>query len=150
MLDTRASFHMTPHRSWFTSYRECDGGKVFMGNGFACNVVAVGMVRIRMFDGVKRTLIDVRHVPDLKQNLISLGVLEAKGCKYTGIDSALKVSKGAQVIMKAQRLGNLYKLIGSTSKSEAAVDVADCTSACVWHVGHGHRSGQGRKAETRG
>ncbi|MGV8000531.1 hypothetical protein PJP08_29445, partial [Mycobacterium kansasii] len=66
-----------------------------MGNGFACNVVAVGSVRIKMFDGVERTLTDVRHVPDLKLNLISLGVLEAKGCKYTGIDGALKVSKGA-------------------------------------------------------
>ncbi|MGV8065578.1 hypothetical protein PJP13_29545, partial [Mycobacterium kansasii] len=26
VLDTGASFHMTAHRSWFTSYKECDGG----------------------------------------------------------------------------------------------------------------------------
>ncbi|MGV7988734.1 hypothetical protein PJP10_30605 [Mycobacterium kansasii] len=78
MLDTGASFHMTPHWNWFTSYGECDGGHVFMSNDFTCNVVAAGTVCIRMFDGVERTLTDVRHVPDLKHNLISLGVLEAK------------------------------------------------------------------------
>ena len=85
-----------------------------------------------------------------KLNLISLGVLEAKGCKYTGSDGALKVSKGAWVVMKAQRLNHVYRLIGSTSKGGAMVDVADSTSARVWHIGHGHMSGQGRKAETRG
>ncbi|GJV22163.1 probable serine/threonine-protein phosphatase 2A regulatory subunit B'' subunit TON2 [Tanacetum coccineum] len=36
-----------------------------------------------MHDGVVRTLTDVRHVPDLKKNLISLGVFDSKGFKYT-------------------------------------------------------------------
>ena len=32
-----------------------------------------------MYDGVVRTLGDVRHVPNLKRNLISLSTLDYKG-----------------------------------------------------------------------
>ena len=44
----------------------------------------------------------------------------------------------------------LPSIRGSTSKGGATVDVADSTSARVWHAGHGHMSGHVRKAETRG
>ena len=54
-----------------------------------------------MFDGVIRTLTDVRHVPELKKNLISLKVLDSCGHKFTGFDGTLKISKGALVVMKA-------------------------------------------------
>ena len=38
-----------------------------MGNNITCKVVGIGTVRIKMYDGVVRTLSDVRHVPDLKK-----------------------------------------------------------------------------------
>ncbi|GKC05160.1 transposable element, partial [Tanacetum coccineum] len=50
-----------------------------------------------------RTLTDVCHVPDLKKNLISLGVLDSKGFKYTGENGVLRVLKGALVVMKATK-----------------------------------------------
>ena len=36
-------------------------------------------VRIKMFDVIVRELKDVRYVPQLKRNLISVGALEALG-----------------------------------------------------------------------
>ena len=36
-----------------------------------------------MFDGVIRTLTNVRHVPMLKKKLISLGVLDSCGHTFT-------------------------------------------------------------------
>ena len=60
-----------------------------------------------MFDGVIRTPTDVIHVPELKKKLISLGVFDACGHKFTGFDGILKVSKGALVVMKAQRTQNI-------------------------------------------
>ena len=39
----------------------------------------VGTIRIRMFDGIVRELKGVRYVPQLKRNLIFVGILEA--CK---------------------------------------------------------------------
>ena len=46
-----------------------------------------------MFDRVVHTLGDVKHVPDLKRNLISLSSLDAKGYKYIGEGGVLKISK---------------------------------------------------------
>jgi hypothetical protein len=39
----------------------------------------IGSIRIRMSDGIVRELMDVRYVPELKSNLISLGVLDSCG-----------------------------------------------------------------------
>ena len=74
-----------------------------------------------MFDGVVCTLGDVKHVPDLKRNLISLSTLDSKGYKYTGEGEVLKIGKGALVMMKGQqRSARLYVLQGSTVTGEAA------------------------------
>ena len=41
---------------------------------------------MKMFDGMVRTLTDVRYVPDLKKNLISLGTFDK-----SGVESLVKV-----------------------------------------------------------
>jgi hypothetical protein len=43
-----------------------------MINGAHCKIIGIGNIRVKMFDGVVRTLCDVRHVPDVEKNLISL------------------------------------------------------------------------------
>jgi len=74
-LDSGAS-----HRNWFISYQSIDDGVVFMGNGIPCKIFGVGSIRVRIFDGIVRESTDVRYVPELKSNLISLGVLDS--CEY--------------------------------------------------------------------
>ena len=74
-------------------------GVVLMGNNASCKIAGIGTVRIKMFDGVVHTLGDVRHVPDLKRNLISLSTLDAKGYKYIGEGGVLKINKGAPVVI---------------------------------------------------
>ena len=46
--------------------------------------------------------------------MISLGVLDSCGYKYTGQGGALTLSKGSLVVMKATKVDNLYKMEGST------------------------------------
>lgn len=43
---------------------------------FSCRVVGIGRMALRYFDGDVKILNNVRHIPDLRRNLISLGVLE--------------------------------------------------------------------------
>eukprot|EP00253_Pinus_taeda_P029664 PITA_29664 len=57
-----------------------------------------------MYCIIVRTLTSVIHVPELKKNLISLGVLDSDGYKFTGQNEVLKVSKGALVVMKAEKV----------------------------------------------
>ena len=85
-----------------------------MGNDFSCKIVGVGSVQIKMHDGSVRTLIDVRHVPKLRKKLISLGVLDSIGYKCTTQGGVLKVSKCILVVMKENRIRNLYHIEGWT------------------------------------
>jgi len=77
-----------------------------MGNNAQCNVTGIGTVKFKTHDGVVRTLSNVRHVPDLKRNLISLGTLESKGCKYSAESGVLKVSNGSRILLKC--LAGIY------------------------------------------
>ena len=92
-----------------------------MGNNASFQTVGIGNVKIKMYDGTVKTLSNVRHVPDLKKNLISLGVLDSSGYKFTSQNGVLKVSKGALVVMKDKKVRNLYRLKGSTQVSEAEI-----------------------------
>lgn len=47
-----------------------------------------------------RTLDEVRHVPNLRENLTSLTILDSKGYKCTGKSKALKVYKGTYVVLE--------------------------------------------------
>ena len=78
----------------------CQKGIVLMGNDESDNITCAGTVRIKMFDGIVRMLANVKHVPNLKRNLILLSTLDSKRYKYTGEGGALKVSKGVLIVMK--------------------------------------------------
>ena len=67
------------------------------------------------------TLSNVCHIPDLKRNLISLGIIESNGCKYSAKGGVLKIFKGALVFMKGERRGSLYILQGSTVTASTVV-----------------------------
>ncbi|KAG8503271.1 hypothetical protein CXB51_001260 [Gossypium anomalum] len=85
ILDSGCTFHMSPNRDWFTTYEIVSEGVVLMGNNASCKIAGVGTIKVKMFDGVVRTLSDVRHVPELKRNLISLSTLDSKrGSTVTG------------------------------------------------------------------
>jgi len=47
-----------------------------MGDDHPCNVEGIGTVCIKMFDGIVQKLKEVRYVPQLKKNLISVCALE--------------------------------------------------------------------------
>ncbi len=71
IVDSGASFHMTPHREWFSSFRSCEGGTVLLGDDGICKVEGVGIVQIKSNANTVVTLDDVRYVPQLKRNLLS-------------------------------------------------------------------------------
>jgi len=56
---------------WLDTYKSVNFGIVTMGNGAHCKITCICNIRIKMFDGVVRTLCDVTHVLDVEKNLIS-------------------------------------------------------------------------------
>ena len=67
---------------------------VLLGNSVSCKVVGIGTIMIKMFDGVIRKLQNVRHVPELKKNLISLGTLDSLGYSCTICNCELLATRG--------------------------------------------------------
>jgi len=103
ILDFGCTYHMYPYKDWFSTYDSVDSTVVHVGNNGQRNVTGIGTVKIKTHDGVVRTLSNVRHAPDLKCNLISLGTLDFKGCKYSTESGVLKVSKGSRILLKGLR-----------------------------------------------
>ena len=62
-----------------------------LGNNTECDVVGVCSVRIKMNDGIQRTLTGVRHVLELKKNMISLSAPDLVGYRYTSKGEIMKV-----------------------------------------------------------
>ncbi|KAK3040718.1 hypothetical protein RJ639_028008 [Escallonia herrerae] len=146
ILDTSCSYHMCPNRDWFVTYRSFDGGKVLMGNNVACKMVGIGSIQIRMHDGIVKTLTDVRHVPELRKNLISLGTLDSNGCSYRATGGVMRIMKGALVVMKGLKQNSLYLLQGSTVTGAAATASSsdiDSDTTKLWHMHLGHMSERG-------
>jgi hypothetical protein len=106
-------YHVCPNRALFSTYESVDG-VCLMGNNITCKIIVKDIIRIKIHDGVVRILNDVKHVPGLKKNLISLATLESIGCKFETSGGVMKVSNGFLVIMKAIRFESLYLLQGST------------------------------------
>ena len=124
IMDSGASQHMTPNRSWFVKYEPTDG-RVIMGNNNSCKVAGTGTISLKFHDGRIRTLTGVKHIPDLKKNLISLGSLEERGCKFRSEGGVMRVSIGALTIMKAKRIGTLYFLQASTVTGKAGTVILE-------------------------
>lgn len=70
---------MCPNKNLFINYEAYDGRVVVMGNDLCYKVVGKGVTRLKMFDGTFKELRDVKHVLELKRNLISIGMLDKMG-----------------------------------------------------------------------
>ena len=56
-----------------------------------------------MFDWMVRELKEVRYVPQLKRNLISVGALEVLSLEVSIRDDFLKMTRGSMVVLKGVR-----------------------------------------------
>ncbi|KAK0593076.1 hypothetical protein LWI29_030396 [Acer saccharum] len=88
-----AVFHATPHRELFENYVSENLGKVYLGDDQACNITGKGDVKIQLKGSVWK-LNNVRHIPHLRKNLISIGQLVLEGYVTTFIDDKWKILKG--------------------------------------------------------
>ncbi|KAI5671187.1 hypothetical protein M9H77_11551 [Catharanthus roseus] len=71
-----------------------------------------GNIFIKMLDGVTGKLTEVRYVPNLPRNLISLSYLDSLGLSFKSKNGILHVCKGNLVMLKGFKRETLYILIG--------------------------------------
>ena len=73
-----------------------------MGDDHAFEIVGIGTIKLKMYDGTVRTIQEVQHVKGLKKNLLSLGQLDNSGCKTHIQDGIRKIVKGTLVTMSGK------------------------------------------------
>lgn len=107
ITDTICIFYMCLNRDLFSTYKIVSKGFGVMRNNSHCRITGIGRVRIKMLDGIVKTLDAVRHLPDLKRNFISLNTLYSKGYKYTYASRVLEVNKDIRVVLNNHKRSQL-------------------------------------------
>ncbi|KAI5677758.1 hypothetical protein M9H77_08708 [Catharanthus roseus] len=140
VLDSGCTFLMTPNKHWFSDFKPLNQGKVYIGNNQDCDVKCIGNIFIKMHDGMTRKLTEVRYVPDLRRNLISLSYLDFFGLSFKSKNGILRICKGNLVMLKGFRRDSLYILIGkivcnstaliSKTVPEKTIDKIDSLDFC--------------------
>ena len=141
LCDSTCSFHMCFRKEWLFNFTELDGGVVYLEGNQPCKIVGIGSISLKNHDGLTRVLTDVRYIPKLEKNLISLGTLESKGFTIIMQNGILKVVSGVLVVMKGIRRNNLYLYQGSTvagitTAVPEADKVAEMSRLCHMRLGH--------------
>ena len=81
--------------------------KVYLGDDELCDIVRKDDVTVILSNGSTLKLRNVRHVPKLKRNLISIRQLMDGGMKTTFDGDVCKITKGAMVIAHGNKEGIL-------------------------------------------
>ena len=82
----------------FTSYRANDYGEVQVGNSAVCKVIGMGNIRLQSKFG-SLLLKNVKHISELRKNLISGGVLDVEGFGSSIANGKWKLTRGWKTIM---------------------------------------------------
>lgn len=118
-----------------------------MGDNNSQNVVGVGDIAIRMYDGAVTQLRNVRYVPNLKRNLISLGSLEDEGYTFKSGNKILKIMRGSLIVMKGPKRNGLYYLEGRTEiPFDSSLLTVSKDKTEIWHERMGHIGFKGLKS----
>jgi hypothetical protein len=142
VVNTTTSFHITPYRDFFSSYTSGDFGWVRMGNKAKCKVVGMGDIQLETSIGCKLILKDVRYVPEMRFNLISIRKLDDDGYhNYLG-GGQWKLSKGSLILARGKKINTLYKTYARLVKGDAIV-VENENSTELWHKRIGHMNEKG-------
>jgi hypothetical protein len=114
LIDSGASYHMTPHREWLCEYEKYDGGDVFLGDDSIAKIMGCGRVKLLLKDGRIRNVLGVLHIPKLARSLISVSKLDDAGLDIVFGKGNCKMVRGEMVLMKGIWCGTLYNLLVRT------------------------------------
>jgi RNase H-fold protein (predicted Holliday junction resolvase) len=148
-LDSGCSNHMCGNKGMFLNMVEGHKHFVKCGNNSRMSVAGKGSVRL-VFNGTTFLVQDVYYVPELRNNLLSLGQLQEKDLTIlikNGICKIYHPNKGliAETSMSANRM---FILFNKTSSITTPVEECLHTSSeltYLWHQRYGHLNHKGLK-----
>ena len=140
VMDTGCSYHMTYKREWFEDLNEDAGGSVRMGNKTVSKVRGIGTIRVKNEAGMVVRLTNVRYIPEMDRNLLSLGTFEKSGYSFKLENGTLSIIAGDSVLLTVRRCYTLYLLQWRPVTEESLSVVKRQDDTILWHRRLGHMS----------
>ena len=144
-LDTGCSNHMTGNRMWFTVLDDEFRHSVKLGNNTRMMVMGKGIVRMQV-EGEMQVITEVYYIPELKNNLLSVGQLQEKGLAILIKNNICKLFHPMRgLIMKSSMSTNrLFVLLASIKTTEhACFNTVNEEESRLWHCRLGHLNFKG-------
>ncbi|MCO5561643.1 hypothetical protein L7F22_015264 [Adiantum nelumboides] len=143
IVDSGASFHVTPIKECFSTFDAGKHGHVYLGNNHACSIEGIGTVHLSIDDTNELVLHDVRYVPGIKKSLLSVGQMDMHGYSILFERGSWKMTKGSRLIVKGTKKGTLYCMYGKAMLGKF-IALAEINSHMeLWHKRLGHMSQKG-------
>ncbi|KAK4439570.1 Retrovirus-related Pol polyprotein from transposon TNT 1-94 [Sesamum alatum] len=101
------------------------------------SLLVLGDIILSSGVGCQLILKDVKHVPDMRLNLILVGKLDDDGLQSHYGNGKWKLTKGNLVVAQGIKEGSLYVMRGKLCKDETNV-VVSCHNMQLWHRRLGH------------
>uniref|UniRef100_A0A2N9GIX8 Integrase catalytic domain-containing protein n=1 Tax=Fagus sylvatica TaxID=28930 RepID=A0A2N9GIX8_FAGSY len=144
-LDSGCSNHMCANKEWFSDLDEEFRESVKLGNNSKMAVLGKGNIRLQIA-GVTQVITDVFYIPELKNNLLSVGQLQERGVALLiqhGVCRVYHPKKGLimQTAMSANRMFILLARILPKAPTCFQTILEDNTH--LWHCRYGHLSFKG-------
>ena len=139
VIDSSVSIHATHRKDFFTSYTSGEFGSVRMGNDGSAKAIGMEDVCLETSNGTMLILKNVKHIPNIRMNLISTGKLDDEGFCNTFCDSQWKLTRCSMVVAKRKKCSSLYLM--QVRVIDSGINVVDDDSTIeLWHNRLGHMS----------
>ena len=113
-----------------------------MGNDGSAKAIGMGDVRLETINGTVLFFKNVKHIPNICMNLISIGKLDDEGFCNTFHDSQWKLTRGFLVVAKGKKCFSLY-LMQARVIDSSIIAVDDDSIVELWHNRLNHISKKG-------
>lgn len=144
-LDSGCSNHMCGYKGLFCELNEDFWHIVKLGNNTRMSVVGKGNVRLQI-NGFNHVVTEVYYVPELKNNLMSIGQLQEKGLAILIRSGKCKIyhpEKGL-IIQTEMTANKMFVLLAKSQPiKEACFQTTSQDLSHLWHCRYGHLSHKG-------
>ncbi|KAH9681306.1 hypothetical protein KPL71_026926 [Citrus sinensis] len=144
-LDSGYSNHMTGERDIFISLDQSFNSQVKLGDGKMQKAVGKGIIAVHTKGGNKKLISDVLYVPNLTQNLLSVGQLIQKGFPIYFDDEKCKIidkTNNHTVAVVEMSKNKVFPLVMPLDEN-VALKTENSDLSNLWHLRYGHLNYKG-------
>jgi len=138
-FDSGCSNHMSGIKTWFSDMDETFKHSVKLGNNARMMVHGKGSIKLKI-NGLVQVIKDVYYVPDLSNNLLSIGQLQERKLKIVIEDNTCRIYHPIKgVIMDTKMSANrMFAILGRTTDAESCFQAITSEDTHRWHCRYAH------------